>query len=881
MTDFNKGKMFLRLSPDDRRAGEHGAPAGEKDDYTPVIPVPKDAPAPDWNKLRPTKATGDPVWTWPYHTAENELALYVALWKPKDPNGRKKKVIRPATWDGTEWKLKGLPAPRPLYRLPAILESPDKFVIVVEGEKCADAARDGFPAHTVTTWAGGSGAEDKTDWSPLAGRTALLLADRDASGRKAMKGIADKLAGMDANVSVHLPDGEDKQDIANWLKEDGDEVTRIRIEKEAKPWIETDSHAAVRLAALSPMEYERMRKGEAKRLGIRLGALDASVRTARGGDSDARGRTQSDLLIAIAIDQCTLFPFEDKAFADIDRDGHRETWAVGSKGFAIWLRERYFTEYDGAPNNEAFQSAINMITAKAEFDGAESKVCKRVGSDGGSLYLDLCNPQWEAVEITSTGWRIVAKPELRFTRTLAKRELPTPARDGRIEDLHRFLNLTADDFVLAVAWLLAALSPTGPYPVLVLTGEQGSAKSTCARVLHSLVDPHAADLRSPPRDEHDLFVTTRSAHVLVFDNLGEIPPKLSDTLCRIATGAALSTRELYTDDGEVVFSAMRPMILNGIDNIVGRSDLADRAIFLTLRAIPDTDRKTEEELWRSFEEVRPKILGALLDATVKGVERLPNIRLDQLPRMADFARWVVACEPPLFPEGPFMAAYTANRDGANAAMVEGNPLANAVRTLMDEQEGKVWEGTPTELYDRLKEIVGEATTKGKEWPANAQALSRRTNSLASTLRPFGIEINREKRSGGIRHIVISARPESAHRIAPIAPNAPNAPAGAENAMIDCATTRPIAPGASEGGGGRGRNGRNSTASFGEADESAPPPTTSNATDRHTAERTAPTDSSADDLVDVEGRAAITEHDGGRPRHLCPHLLFPNDPPTDL
>ena len=187
----------------------------------------------------------------------------------------------------------------------------------------------------------------------------------------------------------------------------------------------------------------------------------------------------------------------------------------------------------------------------------------------------------------------------------------------------------------------------------------------------------------------------------------------------------------------------------------------------------------------------------------------------------------------------------------------------------------------SDLYSRLKEIVGEATTKGKEWPANAQALSRRTNSLASTLRPFGIEINREKRSGGIRHIVISARPESAHRIAPIAPNAPNAPAGAENAMIDCATTRPIAPGASEGGGGRGRNGRNSTASFGEADESAPPPTTSNATDRHTAERTAPTDSSADDLVDVEGRAAITEHDGGRPRHLCPHLLFPNDPPIDL
>ena len=64
---------------------------------------------------------------------------------------------------------------------------------------------------------------------------------------------------------------------------------------------------------------------------------------------------------------------------------------------------------------------------------------------------------------------------------------------------------------------------------------------------------------------------------------------------------------------------------------------------------------------------------------------------------------------------------------------------------MEEQEGKTWEGTASDLYNRLKEIIGEATTKGKEWPANGQALSRRKNSLASTLRPFGIEITCGKR----------------------------------------------------------------------------------------------------------------------------------------
>ena len=310
-----------------------------------------------------------------------------------------------------------------------------------------------------------------------------------------------------------------------------------------------------------------------------------------------------------------------------------------------------------------------MIEALAEYGGAESKVCKRVGLDEGSLYINLCDPQWEAVEITSTGWRIIEKPKLRFTRARPMRELPAPARDGRIEDLRRFLNLTDDGFVLAVAWLLAALLETGPHPVLVLTGEQGSAKSTCARVLQSLVDPHDAGLRSPPCQVRDLFIATRSAHVLAFDNLGEIPTWLSNALCCISTGGSFSTRELYTDDEEIVIEAKRPLILNGIDNIVRHGDLADRAIFLDLQPIPDAERKTEDELWRSFEEVRPKILGALLDASVKGMERYASIEVDQLPGMADFARWVVACELALFPEGTFMAAYTGNRYGANAAIV--------------------------------------------------------------------------------------------------------------------------------------------------------------------------------------------------------------------
>ena len=222
--------------------------------------------------------------------------------------------------------------PRLLYGLPAILTSPDKPVVMPEGEKCADAAAIVFPNHVATTWSGGADAKDKTDLSPLAGHAVLLLADRDAKGREVMEAMADDLTGMGVDVRVHLPEGEDKQDIANWLEADGAKATRARIEDEAKPWIETESHAIDRLAALSPMEYDRVRKSEAKRMGIRVGTLDACVRP-DCSETPARRQTQADLLIAIANDECRLFAFECRAFADTYRNGHRETWAVRSRGF--------------------------------------------------------------------------------------------------------------------------------------------------------------------------------------------------------------------------------------------------------------------------------------------------------------------------------------------------------------------------------------------------------------------------------------------------------------------------------------------------------------------------------------------------------------------
>jgi hypothetical protein len=118
------------------------------------------------------------------------------------------------------------------------------------------------------------------------------------------------------------------------------------------------------------------------------------------------------------------------------------------------------------------------------------------------------------------------------------------------------------------------------YPLLAVSGEQGSSKTVLSKILRALVDPNAAPVRSAPREERDLFIAAGNGHLLAFDNLSDLPPWISDALCRLASGGSFALRQLYTDNEETLFEAARPAILNGIEDIISRPDLADRSIFL-------------------------------------------------------------------------------------------------------------------------------------------------------------------------------------------------------------------------------------------------------------------------------------------------------------
>ena len=437
------------------------------------------------------------------------------------------------------------------------------------------------------------------------------------------------------------------------------------------------------------------------------------------------------------------------AYADLAIDGHRETWPVRGPRFRAWLRRRYYEATGDALNAAALSAALNLLEARAQFDGPERTVHVRVAEHEGRIYLDLADQAWRAVDIGPDGWRVVGEPPVRFRRPAGLLPLPIPQRGGSLGELRSFLNLPGEDeLVLVVAWLLATLRHRDPYPLLVISGEQGSAKTVLAKMLRALIDPNAAPVRTLPREERDLFIAANHGHVLAFDNVSALPAWLSDTLCRLASGGSFAVRRLYTDEDEVLFEAARPVILNGIEDVVTRPDLADRGLFVTLPSISEAQRRPEKDLWRELELARPRLLGALLEAASHGLRMLPGVRLDRLPRMADFALWAAACETALWPVGTFARAYERNRRTAIEDAIDADPVAACVRALMAERGS--WTGSAADLLrDGGDAISNGGSSSRAGWPSTPRALAGRLRRAQTFLRALGIDIAfaREGRAG--------------------------------------------------------------------------------------------------------------------------------------
>lgn len=514
---------------------------------------------------------------------------------------------------------------------------------------------------------------------------------------------------------------------------------------------EADARAALEQAALENgvMDDEPAETAATITSGLSKGKLEPRCAPEQAADTKT---TQAEILYDLA--QKAVF-FRDSGVTRYATVPAGDTYELCERGggFRDWLLRMYRAEHHRSPSTTALQQAMNSIVAEAAVAPIYT-VGLRVATTDDALWLDLANDVCEVAKVTASGWTITAElPDgLRFRRPRGQVALPTPTHNGDGFGLLRKLlsNATDDDFIMIVAWLMAALRPNVPAPVLVLTGEQGSAKTTTAKILRYLIDPVGADgtdLTRPPNNDRDIFAIVNSLHVLAIDNVSRITKFVSDTLSSISTGGSLQKRELYKDEGMVNISARRPIIINGIGggaaDIASRPDLLDRAISVTLQSIEDTERKTEADIWRDVRDAAPAILGALLSGMSEALLRMPTTKLDRLPRMADFALWIVSAENLLpWDAGQFMQIYAANRDEATANMLEDNLIFPYIATLAAGDGG--WTGTFVELHSALQQMASDQSKRADDWPDTTRKVAKHMKRIEPAMRQAGYEIQRDR-----------------------------------------------------------------------------------------------------------------------------------------
>jgi hypothetical protein len=461
-----------------------------------------------------------------------------------------------------------------------------------------------------------------------------------------------------------------------------------------------------------------------------------------------RVATQSTKLVELATEP-GIELFRDPGntpFARIRIGKHWEVWPIRSMGFRAWLQRSYYEEHRRVANSTAIQDALSALEGKAIYDGHQRDVFVRTGRDaGGTLYIDLGDEDWRVVKVTPERWEVVTESPVAFRRSKTTRPLPYPEAGGHLRELGRFLNLRGgvdgDDFLLVCGFMVAALLPSGPYPILDFAGEQGGGKTTASRVVRRLIDPRQVEVASFPRDDGDLATVAANTHLLAFDNVSHISDENADKLCRLSTGGGFHKRKLYSDDEEHAVDVVRPAILNGIPDLATRPDLADRTLVIELPAFRGKSRLPETLFWLSFEQAAPKLFGALLDALVIALRNLPSTQRDDLPRMADFARLGEAMLPVLDrPQGDFIVAMRANADRQNDVILEAYPDMVAVLKWSNswDDEKSV---TATSLLDLLNEQASTETKKSRSWPKTPKDLSANLRRAAPNLYAAGLKVD--------------------------------------------------------------------------------------------------------------------------------------------
>lgn len=441
---------------------------------------------------------------------------------------------------------------------------------------------------------------------------------------------------------------------------------------------------------------------------------------------------------------------------------HLETHPVRGGGFSKYLRRVFWD----ATSEPLYGDALTAALAHGEMRallGERRELHARVAHLPDTVIVDDGTEAWGAYKITAAGWEYLPVHPVPFVRSHGTVAFPKPVQGRPLLTLLKTI-LSVDEQIaqLLCAWTVCTYC-AGPYLVLVLHGEQGSGKTTAAKVLRSLTDPSAVPLRTPPRESRDLVVAARASHVVAYDNLSSLPQWLSDALSMIATGGGYEARQLYTDLDEVLVSFRRPILLNGIENPAVSADLLDRSLVIKMKPIGDDTRRSEEQIEADLSTVGGELVGAVFTAVAGALENVEATPRPTWARMVDATRWALAAKSALGKaEQDLETTMKTNRGQRDELVLEGSVFAAAILEYATGHPG--WEGTIAELKAVLETgtETGQANATKKEiWPQTVQKVVADLARLMPILRRQGVELTDTAKRRGVRVKTLTyTKPES-------------------------------------------------------------------------------------------------------------------------
>jgi hypothetical protein len=413
-----------------------------------------------------------------------------------------------------------------------------------------------------------------------------------------------------------------------------------------------------------------------------------------------------------------------------------------NKNFEGIIQHRYYKKTKQMPKPKDLKNVMSILKSNASHEGPQVDLKNRVSHKDGTIIYDLHDRRY--VSTTAQGWKIIPAFPL-FYRHKHERAQVEPVAGGDPWKVFDFITVAEEHRLLIMVYLVSLFVPRISHPVLAAFGDKGSAKSFFCNVINKLVDPTLTEKVIQPNGERDLIQTLRLKYVTVLDNLSKIDNRVSDILCQVCTGASISYRQLYTDQGENIAQFRHVVIINGINLVVVNDDLMDRSIILRFHRISTEDRKPEEELWEAFEAARPGILGGIFDTLVKAMAIYPTITIKKWPRLADFAKWGYAIAEALGMSGAqFVEDFSKNVKRQNESVAEKNVLCQTVIRLMSDKNAYL--KTAGDTLNALRSIAGE-DAKDETFPRLPHLLCRGLEMLRSTLAEHNITFKRIDQRG--------------------------------------------------------------------------------------------------------------------------------------